>query len=311
MKAVRIHQFGGTEVLQVEDLPRPEPGPGEVLIEVRAASVNPVDYKIREGRYPPVKAEQLPITLGRDVAGTIAALGPGVDRWRGGEAVFAMLPPDRGGYAEWVAAPAASCALKPPSLDMVQAASVPLAALTAWQGLFTHGGLKAGQSVLIHGASGGVGGFAVQFAKAKGAKVCASASGEHRAFVEDLGADRVIDYRTEKFEQIVHDVDLVFDLIGGETEERSWRVLKRGGTLISTVHEPDADKARQAGVRAQRYTAQADGGQLREIAELIERGQVKAMVDRVFPLAEAAEAERHLKEDHVAGKVVLQVDGSA
>jgi NADPH:quinone reductase-like Zn-dependent oxidoreductase len=307
MKAIRIHEFGDTGVLELEELPEPIPAAGEVLIEVRAASVNPVDYKIREGKYPAVTSEMLPVTLGRDVAGVIAAVGEGATDFETGDEVFAMLPPNRGGYAEWVTAPAEICAAKPVRLDMVQAASVPLAALTAWQGLFTYGGLKAGQRVLIHGASGGVGPFAVQFAKVRGAKVFATASAETRAFVEGLGADRVIDYQAERFEEIVKGADLVYDLVGGETEDRSWQVLERGGTLISTVHQPDAAKAAEAGVTARRYTAQADGGQLREIAKLIDDGKVRVAIDRVYPLDQAAEAERHLENDHVVGKVVLEV----
>jgi len=307
MKAVRIHEFGGVDVLKLEDLPKPDPAPGEVLIEVRAAGVNPVDYKIREGKYPAVTADKLPVTLGRDVAGLVAALDEGVTAFKVGDEIFAMLPQDRGGYAQWVTAPAEVCASKPATLDMVQAASVPLAALTAWQGLFTHGGLKEGQRVLIHGASGGVGPFAVQFAKVKGAEVFATASAANRAFVQGLGADRVIDYHAERFEDVVHDADLVYDLIGGETEDRSWQVLKPGGTLISTVHQPDAGKAAAAGVTAKRYTAQPDGGQLRQIASLIDDGRVRVFIDRVYPLDEAAEAERHLKDDHVVGKVVLKV----
>jgi NADPH:quinone reductase-like Zn-dependent oxidoreductase len=307
MKAVRIHEFGGPEVLKLENLPTPEPAAGEVLIEVRAASVNPVDYKIREGKYPAVKADQLPITLGRDAAGVVAKVGEGVSAFAQGDEVFVMLPPERGGYAEWVAAPAKDCALKPSALDMVQAASVPLAALTAWQGLFDHGRLAAGQRVLIHGASGGVGHFAVQFAKAKGAEVFATASGDQRAFVRTLGADRAIDYHNERFEEIAKDVDLVYDLIGGETQDRSWQVLKRGGTLVSTVQAPDAARASQAGVAASRYTAQPNGAQLAEVARLIDQGKVKVTLDRVFPLEQAADAERHLQNDHVQGKVVLKV----
>lgn len=307
MRAVRIHEFGGPDVLQLDEVPKPEPRPGEILIQVRAAGVNPVDYKIREGEYPPVQADKLPVTLGRDAAGVVAALGEGVGDFTVSDAVFLMVPQDRGGYAEWLAAPADICVAKPASLDFVQAASVPLAALTAWQGLFSHGELQAGQKVLIHGASGGVGPFAVQFAKVKGAQVFATASGANRAFVESLGADQVIDYETERFEDIVHDVDLVYDLIGGATEDRSWSVLKHGGTLISTVHEPDAQKAAAAGVRARRYTAQPDGGQLRQIAALIDAGRVRVTVDRVFPLDQAAEAERHLQDDHVTGKVVLDM----
>ena len=307
MKAIRIHEFGGPEVLKLEDLPDPQPQAGEVLIEIRAASVNPVDYKIREGKYPAVKQDQLPVVLGRDVAGAITALGAEVSGFKEGDEVYAMLPPDRGGYAEKVAAIATAVARKPASLDLIWAASVPLAALTAWQGLFDHGGLHGGQSVLIHGAAGGVGHFAVQFAKAKGAKVFATASGDMKDFVEELGADRAIDYKAERFEDIVHDVDLVYDLIGGETQDRSWQVLKRGGTLICTVQAPDEVKAAEYGVTAKRYTAQPSGEQLREIGNLIDAGKVKVTLDQVFPLAEAAEAERHLEQDHLKGKVVLEI----
>ena len=307
MKAVRIHEFGGADVLRVEDVAEPVLGEDEALILVRAASVNPVDYKIREGRYPAVKDDQLPIILGRDVSGVVAQVGASAGGLKPGDEIFAMLPQDRGGYAERVTAPARLCAAKPRSLDFVQAASVPLAALTAWQGLFDHGHLKAGQRVLIHGASGGVGPFAVQFAKVKGAEVYATASSESLAFVERLGADRVIDYKAERFEDIVHDAGLVYDLIGGETESRSWQVLKRGGTLISTVHEPDAARAAAVGVRATRYTCQPNGEQLAEIAALIDAGKVQVTVAKVFPLDQAAEAERHLQDDHVVGKVVLAV----
>ena len=310
MKAVRIHEFGGPDVLKLEDLPQPEPGPGEVLIKVRAAGVNPVDYKIREGKYPAVQADQLPVILGRDVAGMVVALGEGVDAFAVDDAVLAMLPQDRGGYAEWVTVPAELCARSPENLDMIQAASVPLAALTAWQGLFTHGELEAGQSVLIHGASGGVGPFAVQFAKQRGAQVFATASGDKRGFVESLGADRVIDYRAERFEDVVRDVDLVFDLIGGETQDRSWAAIRPGGRLVSTLQQPDDHMAAKLGILASRYTCQPDGGQLREIARLIAEDKVKVTVDKVFPLDHAGEAENHLQEHHVTGKVVLKISPS-
>jgi NADPH:quinone reductase-like Zn-dependent oxidoreductase len=307
LRAVRIHGFGGPEVLKLEDLPEPLAGPGEVVIAVRAAGVNPVDYKIREGKYPAVKEEQLPVTLGRDVAGVVSSVGDAANGLQPGDEVFVMLPQDRGGYAEWVTAPSEVCAHKPSTLDWIQAASVPLAALTAWQGLFTHGRLRAGQRVLIHGASGGVGPFAVQFAKMKGAEVFATASAQNRDFVRNLGADRMIDYQAERFEDIVHDADLVYDLIGGDTEARSWQVLKRGGTLVSTVHEPDAEKAARASVEARRYTCQPDGRQLREIAGLIDQGKVKVTVNRVYALEAAAEAERYLQDGHATGKVVLKV----
>lgn len=309
MKAVRVHEFGGPEVMRVEDLPEPTPGPNQVLVAVKAASANPVDYKTREGKYPPVKAEQLPIVLGRDVAGVATRFGEGVSDIAVDDEVYALLPNDIGGFAEWVAAPAKLFARKPKSLDMVQAASVPLAALTAWQGLFDHGGLKSGQRVLIHGASGGVGIFAVQFARAAGAEVLATCSAEQKSFVESLGAVRAIDYRAERFEDIARDMDLVYDLVGGETQDRSWGVLKRGGVLICTVQQPDEARAKAAGVRAERYTAQPSGEQLTEIGRMIDDGKVRVKLDRVFPLDQAVEAENHLQNDHVVGKVVLSVGG--
>lgn len=307
MQAVRIHQFGGPEVLKLEDVPKPGPNPGEVLVEVKAASVNPVDYKIRNGGYPRVDQQRLPMMLGRDVAGLVRALGDGVNDYKVGDEVYAMLPPDRGAFAEWVSIPVSACAPKPRTLDMVKAGSVPLAALTAWQGLFDHGGLKPGQCVLIHGASGGVGHFAVQFAHAKGAKVFATAAGDMLDFVDRLGADQVIDYHKERFEQIVHHMDLVYDLIGGDTLERSWKTLRRGGTLVSTVQQPDPAKAEQFGVQAMRYMTQPNGAELVEIAGLIDSGEVKVTVDHVYPMEQVAEAERHLEQDHVKGKVVLAV----
>ena len=220
MKAVRIHEFGGPEVMHLEDLPTPDPGFGEILVEIHASSVNPVDYKIRNGVY--LGADKLPLTLGRDIAGEVCHCGPGVTRFRGGEAIYAMLPPERGGFAECVSVPTEVCAVKPARLDWIQAAAVPLAALTAWQGLFDHGGLAASQRVLIHGASGGVGHFAVQFAVARGARVIATCRGEDSDFVHHLGAETVVDYRAEDFRQQASDMDLVFDLVGGETRERSW-----------------------------------------------------------------------------------------
>lgn len=304
MKAVRIHEFGGPETLRVEDLPRPRPAAGEVLVRVQAASVNPVDYKIRNGGYLP--EDQLPLTLGRDVAGTVDIAGEQAGDYRPGDAVYAMLPRDRGGYAEFVTVAAADCARKPERLDFIQAAAVPLAGLTAWQGLFDHGRLAAGHRVLIHGAAGGVGHFAVQFARARGATVIATCSAADRDFVVRLGAAEVIDYHKERFEERVAPVDLVYDLVAGETQDRSWAVLKEGGAMISTLQEPDKAKAAQKHARTAHYMAEPNGGQLAEIAGLIDRGEVTPTIASVFPLEAAAEAERKLEAGHVRGKIVLQ-----
>ena len=307
MKAVRIHQFGGPEVLKLEDIPTPEPGADEVLIRVQAASVNPVDYKIRNGGYPRVKQDQLPITMGRDAAGVIERCGRDVRDFSPGDEVFAMLPQDRGGYAQFVAVKAADCASKPKRLGPIQAAAVPLAGLTAWQGLFDKGGLEGCQRVLIHGAGGGVGHFAVQFARARGAAVIATASGEDRAFLEDLGATQVIDYKAQKFEDEVEPVDLVFDLVGGQTQDRSWKVLKDGGAMISTLQAPSPEKASEHHAKVAHYMAEPNGRELEEIAVLIDQGEVTPVIDRTYDLAEAAEAERRLENEHVRGKIVLEV----
>lgn len=307
MKAVRIYGFGGPEVLKLEEISQPEPGEGEVLVRVHAASINPVDYKTRSGSYPPVKKRQLPLVLGRDVAGVIEGCGPGVRDWKPGQAVYAMLPQDRGGYAEWVALPAEGCVAMPEELDPLAAAAVPLAGLTAWQGLFDHGRLRSGQHVLIHGAAGGVGHFAVQFARAKGASVWATCSGEDALFVRDLGAARAIDYKKERFEEIASDVDLVFDLVGGDTQERSWKVLKRGGTLVSTLAAPSKERASEREAQGAVYTAQPSARQLTEISRLVAAGQVRPTVAKVSPLAEAAAAQRQLEEEGVHGKSVLRV----
>jgi NADPH:quinone reductase-like Zn-dependent oxidoreductase len=308
MKAIRISAFGGPDVLRLEDLPIPEPRRSEFLVKVQAASVNPVDYKIREGKYPPVPADKLPLVMGRDIAGIVAARGPDAgDQLREGDAVYAMLGPGSGGYAEYAVVTATEATRRPAAADSIAAAAVPLAGLTAWQGLFRYGALKEGQRVLIHGGSGGVGHFAIQFAKAKGAHVITTASGRHLDFVRSIGADEAIDYKKQRFEEVVHNVDLVYDLIGGDTQQRSFAALKRGGILVSTLTEPDQEKARAHGVRALRYAVQENAAELDEIARLIDAGKVKPKVSKIFPLAEAAGAQHYLAGQHPEGKVVLRV----
>ncbi|OHB40794.1 MAG: oxidoreductase [Phenylobacterium sp. RIFCSPHIGHO2_01_FULL_70_10] len=305
MKAVRIHEFGGPEALRIEDQPLPEPAAGEILVRVQASSVNPVDFKMRNGGY--VEKDKLPLTLGRDVAGTVDRVGHGVFDFAPGDAVYALLPWDRGGHAEFVSAPARICARKPERCDFVQAAAAPLAALTAWQGLFDHGGLKEGQTVLIHGANGGVGHFAVQFAAVAGATVAATCRGEDRDFVRSLGATHVVDYRAERFEAAVPRVDLVLDLVGGETQRRSFEVLGPGGMLVSTLGEPDAEAAAGSGAKGVGFLVEPNGEQLAMIARLIDLGRVMPTIDQVFPLEQAAAAERRLETEHVRGKIVVRL----
>jgi NADPH:quinone reductase-like Zn-dependent oxidoreductase len=307
MRVVRITEFGGPEALHLENVPVPKPGEGELLIKVAAAGVNPVDYKIRGGKYPAVKRDKLPFVLGRDVAGTVVECGPAAARFSKGQSVYAMPGLGRGGYAEYAVVKVTEVAPKPESLDAIQAGAVPLAALTAWQGLFKHANLKQGQRVLIHGGSGGVGHFAVQFAKAKGAHVAATASAQHLDFVRRLGADEVIDYHAERFEDVIHDVDLVFDLVGGETQDRSWAVLKKGGILVSTLAEPSKDKAAAHGVRALRYTVTESGFDLAAIGGLIDAGKVKPVITRTYQLKEAAAAQEFLEHEHPQAKVVLSI----
>jgi NADPH:quinone reductase-like Zn-dependent oxidoreductase len=304
MQAVRIAEFGGPEVLRYETLPVPEPGEDELLVRVAAAGVNPVDSKIRAGKYPAVQKDKLPYVLGRDVAGTVVKRGASVSRFAEGDIIFAMPAIERGGYAQYVLVREQEAAPKPKSLDLVAAGGVPLAALTAWQGLFVHGNLRKGQRVLIHGGSGGVGHFAIQFAKWKGAHVATTVSAENTGFVRRLGADEAIDYDRESFEDEVAEVDLVFDLVGGETQERSWIVLKTGGVLVSTLTQPSNERAAARGLR---YTATESGEDLAKIGELIDSGFVKPVITKTYPLAEAAAAQQFLQGQHPRGKIVLVV----
>ncbi|MEB0040128.1 MULTISPECIES: NADP-dependent oxidoreductase [unclassified Pseudomonas] len=306
MKAVRIETFGGPEVIQIKQVPIPEAASGELLIRVVAAGVNPVDYKIREGKYPVVKADKLPLTLGREVAGIVEHMGSSALGMKEGDRVIAMIGAD-GGYAEFARVKAEYACKVPEDIDLLTAATVPLAAHTAWQALFSHGHLKEGQQVLIHGGSGGVGHFAVQFAKAHGAKVFATGSQKSLAFIQSLGADRVIDHDAERFEEVCADLDLVIDLVGGETQRRSWAVLREGGILVSTLEEPKQDIPEASGKSGVRFTTQPSGLQLAEIVALISAGKVKPALYKTFPLDNAKQAQQFLEHEHVEGKIVLEV----
>jgi NADPH:quinone reductase-like Zn-dependent oxidoreductase len=308
MKAVRIHSFGDPEVLHLEEVDTPKPQPGEVLVKVGAAGINPVDYKIRQGKYPKITAAQLPIILGRDVCGTIeqtAADGSGL---RSGDEIYALLDWSLGGYAQYVALPASFCVVRPRNLSVVECGAVPLAALTAWQGLFVHAGLEAGQNVLIHAGAGGVGHFAVQFAKHRGARVMTTVSAQDLQFVRGLGADVAIDYKRQRFEDITRDIDVVYDLVGGDTRERSWSVLKPGGILVSTLGQPDEREASKHRVRATGYVAQPDQAQLAQIGRLLEGGKVRPTVTKTFALTDAPRAHRYLETEHPRGKIAFTID---
>jgi len=304
MKAVRIHTYGGPEVLRYEDAPRPEPAAGEVLIKIHAAAVNPVDWKVRAGHLKDMLKYRLPLIPGWDASGVIEAVGAGVATLKHGDEVYTRPDIARDGtYAEYIAVREPEVALKPKSLDHVHAAAIPLAALTAWQALFDAGGLSAGQRVLIHAAAGGVGSFAVQLAKWKGAYVIGTASARNHEFLRGLGADETIDYNAVRFEEEAHDVDLVLDAMAGETQKRSWKTLKPGGILVSILGLEDPP----AGARHAHVFVQPNAAQLAEIARLVDAGKVHPIVETVLPLVEARRAQEINEGGHTRGKIVLRV----
>jgi NADPH:quinone reductase-like Zn-dependent oxidoreductase len=306
MKAVRIHKFGGPEVLQLEDVPRPEPGTREVLVRVHAAGVNPVDWKIREGKLGKIP---LPSIMGSDFSGEIEALGPDVAEFRTGEMVFGSVADESGSYAQYALAPVAHIVEKPKGIDHVQAAAMPVPAMTAWQALFDHANLNSGQKVLIHAAAGGVGSFAVQLAKWKGAHVIGTASGQNAALVRSLGADEFIDYRATRFEEVVRDADVVFDTVGGDTQERSWKALKRGGVLVSIVQPPSEQAAKAHNMRGIFVREDATRNEeLTQIAKLVANGQLKVNVETVLPLRDARKAQEISQTGHAHGKIVLTIE---
>ena len=308
MMAWRVHQFGPPEVMEFERVPRPEPGPGEVLVKVAAAGVGPWDGWSRSGKS--ALPQPLPLTLGSDISGEIVAMGPGVTERRAGDQVFGVTNPRFiGAYAEYAVASAGMVSNKPTSLTHVEAASVPVVAVTAWQALFDHAQLKAGQTVVIHGAAGNVGSYAVQLARQAGVQTIATVSTGDISAVRDLGANTVIDYRTQRFEEEVRNADAVIDLVGGETQERSFQVLRRGGKLISAVSRPDQDLAKRYGVEAAFFLVDVTTQYLTEIARFIDAGKLRTNVGAVLPLADAREA--HLMLERVRpqpkGKIVLDV----
>jgi NADPH:quinone reductase-like Zn-dependent oxidoreductase len=306
MKSIRIHSFGGSDVLQLDEAPAPRPAAGQVLIQVRAAGVNPVDGKIRSGSFR--KAEtRLPAALGRDVAGVVEAVGAGVKSLDVGDDVYAFLGEHSGGYSEYALADEQEVARKPVSLDYVQAAAVPLAATTAWQALFDHGHLQRGQRVLIHGGAGGVGNYAIQFAKVRGARVFTTGKAEDGELLRSLGADEVIDYESERFEERARDMDLVIDLIGGEIQARSWTCVRDGGALVSTLEKPSEKEAAARHARTAVFMAKPTASQLSEIAGLIDDGKVRVVIEATYPLAEARDAHDRLEHEHTQGKIVLTV----
>jgi NADPH:quinone reductase-like Zn-dependent oxidoreductase len=308
MKAIRIHNYGGPEVLQYEEAPRPKPQAGEVVVRVHAAGVNPIDWKVREGHMKDFWPHKFPLILGWDLSGVVEELGRGVSRFKIGDEVYGLPDPTRNGaYADYVVIRESELALKPNSLHHIRAAAVPLAALTAWQSLFDTAQLEPGQRVLIHAGSGGVGHFAVQLAKWKGAYIFATASTKNQDLLRELGVDKAIDYTQQRFEDVARNIDVVLDTIGGETQERSWSVLKKGGVLVSLVQPPSEEKAEGLGVRAAFVASHPSGAQLAEIAKMIDSGKLAPVIDRILPLSEVRRAHELSQSGHVRGKIILRV----
>ena len=308
MKTVCIYGYGGPEVLTYENASRPYPVDKEVLVRVHAAGINPVDWKIREGHLKEMLHHTLPLVLGWDVSGVVESLGSAVTRFKVGDEVFSRPDISRdGAYAEFIVIKESEVALKPHSIDHIHAAALPLAGLTAWQSLFDAGGLAAGQRVLIHAAAGGVGSLAVQLAKWKGAWVIGTASERNHDFLRQLGVDQPVDYETVRFEEAVQPVDVVFDTMGGEVQARSWKVLKRGGILVSIVSPPSAESAVANGVRQALVFTQPNAAQLAEIAKLVAAEKLKAIVETVLPLSDATRGQELSERGHTRGKIVLRV----
>ena len=317
MKAVRIHQFGGPEVLTVEEIERPVPAADEILVKVYASGVNPVDWVIRNGANDNLRPYlTLPMTLGWDAAGVVEGWGSEVTGFQKGDAVYGVPNfPGDGSYADYCVAKATQFAHKPKSLSFNAAAGVPLAALTAWTGMFAYGKLQAGQRIVIHGASGGVGSFAVQFAKATGAHVIGVASTSNAEYLRQLGADEVVDYKTQQFDELVHDVDVVLEaspVRDNKERLKSVRVLKEGGIFVSVNTDFPFDDAVLKALAGKRAKGELAANQprrewLEEMGQLIDAGRVKVLISHVFPLEQVAEAHRESESWHVRGKLVLEV----
>ncbi|MGB0446400.1 MAG: NADP-dependent oxidoreductase [Pseudomonadales bacterium] len=307
MKAVQIYAFGGREVLELNDIAIPEAKQGEVLIKIHAASVNPVDWKIRQGYLQPLLNHALPLTMGWDVSGEVVAVGGGVIHLKVGDEVYSRPNiANNGSYAEYMTASAEEVALKPKSLTWQEAAGVPLAGLTAWQGLYELANIEAGEQVLIHGGSGAVGQFAIQLAKLRGATVYTTTSARNTDLVLSLGADHAIDYQQVDFSEL-RDMDVVLDTIGGEVQDKSWKTIKPGGRLLSIVQTPDEAVAASHGVTASFYFIEPDRSQLEEMARLADAGKLVVNIDSEFSLDQVADAHERSESGRAQGKIIINV----
>ena len=306
MRAVVAHDYGAPEVLKLEQVPRPEPNDDEALVRVIASSVNPADPLTLSGKYAKECGTHLPLIPGYDIAGVVEKTGTNLTRLKVGDAVYGY-PTFGGGWADYVTVKEWEAAKKPQSLNFVEAAAVPMGALTAWQALVDVAKLQPGQTILIHGGSGGVGGFAVQIGKARGARVIATASTANQELLKQLGADVAVDYTKTKFEDVAKDVDAVLDPVGKDTLARSYGVVKKGGIVMSLVARPDPAELEKHGIRGAGISVHADADDLTEIAQLIDAGKIKPIVTEVLPLTDAVKAQQQAATHHTRGKVVLRV----
>lgn len=307
MRAIVIRAYGGPEVLKLEEVARPEPAEDEVLIRVVAASINPVDVAIRKG-YVAKLLGNFPLILGMDAAGTVEKVGNKVTNCKAGDPVFAFFTLKRqGGYAEFVTAKQEEFALKPSTVSFAQAAGVGAAGSTAWEALVDTASLRAGQTVLIHGGSGGVGHFAIQIAKARGAKVFATASTANQEFLLQMGADVPIDYTRTKFEDVAKDVDVVLDTVGRDTLERSYGVVKKGGIIVSIVDDPKPAALEAHGIRGVKLRCTPKAGVLEELGKLMEAKKLTPVISQTFIMADVAQAQEQIATGHTRGKIVLKI----
>ena len=306
MKAIVAHEYGAPDVLKVEEVPRPEPNEDEALVRVIASSVNPADPLTLSGKYAREFGTHLPLIPGYDIAGIVEKTGANVTKLKVGDAVYGY-PNFGGGWADYVTVKEFEVAAKPKSLNFVESAAVPMGALTAWQALVDVAKLQPGQTVLIHGGSGGVGSFAIQIAKARGARVIATASTTNQDLLKQLGADVAVDYTKTKFEDVAKDVDAVLDPIGKETLARSYNVIKKGGIVMSLVARPDPAELEKHGIRGAGISVHPDAEDLAEIAQLIDAGKIKPIVTQVLPLSEAIAAQQQAAAHHTRGKVVIRI----
>jgi len=308
MKAVVIHAYGGLNVLKLEEVSRPEPKEDEVLIRVVAASINPVDAAISQGYLAQIIGDKLPLVPGMDAAGVVEKAGAKMGKFKAGDPVYAFFTlASEGGYAEFVLAKEDEVAPKPKSLTYTQAAAVPAAGSTAWKALIETAKLSAGQTVLIQGGSGGVGHFAIQIAKARGARVIATASTANQDFLKQMGADVAIDYTKSKFEEIAKDVDVVLDAVGGDTLKRSYGVVRKGGIIVSITDDPDKTELEAHGIRGVSIRTDPKASTLEELTRLIDAKKVTPVVSQVFPLGQVTKAHEQIATRHTRGKIVLQV----